>query len=90
MKACCLWLVFLAGCAAEARADQLGRTLLFMAGDEWRKAPWSEKTALAADFMRVFCVRPTMSPALLADCLDKKNGASLFDDAIGCARDLQD
>lgn len=85
-----LWLALLAACVAQARADQPGRTLLFMAGDEWRKAPRSEKTALAADFMRVFCVRPTMSPALLADCLDRKSGASLFDDAIGCARDLQD
>ena len=61
-------------------------SLLYLSPDDWEKQPATRKIALAADFMRIFCTDQTMSPASLADCLDKDsaNGA-LFERAIGCA-----
>ncbi|KJC57056.1 hypothetical protein UP10_30715 [Bradyrhizobium sp. LTSPM299] len=61
-------------------------SLLYLSPADWEKQPAPRKIALAADFMRIFCTDQTMTPASLADCLDrdKANGA-LFERAIACA-----
>ena len=47
------------------------------------------KAALAADFMRVFCVRPTMPPVRLAKCLDAEmHDGTAYDGAIACVKKL--
>src|SRR5262249_24513254 len=46
-------------------------SLLYLAQGDWEQQSATRKIALAADFMRIFCTDPTMSPAALADCLDK-------------------
>jgi hypothetical protein len=73
--------------AATALADQPAQTLLFMTTKDWQRSRPEEKTALAADFMRVFCVRPAMSPARLAACLDGERGTP-FDGALACVKRL--
>ena len=86
-----LWLAVLLGMAAPpvvAAAPPAG-SILFMTAQEWRRATAAEKTALAADFMRIFCVQAAMPPAALADCLDRAaTGGALFDDALACVAQL--
>lgn len=73
---------------AAAPPDLAGEetSLLYLSPADWEKQPFQRKLALAADFMRIFCADQTMSPAMLAGCLDtdKANGA-LFERAIACA-----
>jgi hypothetical protein len=58
-----------------------------MTAQEWRRATAVEKTALAADFMRIFCTQPTMPPAVLADCLNLGSAdGALFESALACVR----
>jgi len=69
--------------------DSQPQSLNFMTLRDWRRSPPDEKIALAADFMRIFCVRPAMAPARLADCLDREeHGAALFDGAMACVKTL--
>ncbi|WP_426536220.1 hypothetical protein [Bradyrhizobium sp. McL0615] len=72
---------------AATSEDAIDETsLLYLSPDDWQRQPTTRKIALAADFMRIFCADQTMSPASLADCLDRDsaNGA-LFERAIACA-----
>jgi hypothetical protein len=72
----------------EAQAPQ---SLLYMTSADWTRATRAEKLVLSADFMRVFCVQPTMSPESLADCLDEPaRGPVPFDKALACIKTLQD
>ena len=70
-------------------SDAPAQSLSFMTASEWRHEPAPRKLVLAADFMRVFCVQPTMSPTKLATCLDDdlRQGPA-FDSAIQCLRKL--
>jgi hypothetical protein len=84
------WLVLSLGLAAPplAAAEPTAGSILFMTSHDWRRATGAEKTALAADFMRIFCAQPTMPPAILADCLDRTSaGRALFESALACVRE---
>ena len=77
----------LAGPLAPAMAQPA--SILFMTPQDWRRASAAEKNALAADFMRLFCLQPTMPPAALAACLDRNPGSdAVFNAALDCARQL--
>lgn len=72
----------------SVQAQQRGQTLLFMTDDAWRQSTRDEKLALAADFMRVFCIEPTMSPASLVACLDARGGHDVYRRVLTCSKDL--
>ena len=74
------------GATAAPDASGTDTSLLYLSPHDWQRQPATRKIALAADFMRIFCADQTMSPASLADCLDRNsaNGA-LFERAIACA-----
>ena len=86
----CVLLLLLAEATAGGAATSDDATeetsLLYLSPHDWQRQPATRKIALAADFMRIFCADQTMSPASLADCLDRDsaNGA-LFERAIACA-----
>lgn len=83
-----LGLVLAAAVLGPALA-QPAASILFMTPQDWRRASSSEKKALAADFMRLFCLQPTMPPADLAACLDRNPGSdAVFNAALDCARQL--
>ena len=85
------WLAVLLGMIAPplAAAAPAAGSILFMTSQEWRRATAAEKTALAADFMRIFCAQAAMAPAALADCLDRASAdGALFDSALACVRQL--
>ena len=90
MKAGLLAAVGLACLAsAAAAADQPAQSLLFMTARDWQRSAPVGKAALAADFMRVFCVRPTMPPVRLAKCLDAEmHDGTAYDGAIACVKKL--
>ena len=76
---------------APALADHDGvhaapaATLLYLDQQGWTQASREAKTALAADFMRVFCGNPAMPPADLVGCLDRAdNTGSIFARAMAC------
>lgn len=72
-----------------AAADQPSQSLLFMTAKDWQRSAPNVKAVLAADFMRVFCVRPTMSPVRLAECLDAEvHDGTAYDGAIACVKKL--
>jgi hypothetical protein len=84
-------------CLVSASAATLPQTpdesqpqsLTFMTPRDWRRSSPGQKIALAADFMRIFCVRPAMAPARLADCLDREErGETPFDGAMACVKTL--
>lgn len=74
-----------AGSVAASSETAAETSLLYLGADDWRKQTPLRKVALAADFMRIFCADPTMSPASLADCLDRDKTGALFERAIACA-----
>ena len=63
-------------------------SLMFTTTDAWRKLSTPRKTALASDFMRVFCVQQTMPPEALVTCLDQAPDGEPYDRAIGCVKQL--
>ena len=72
--------------ASVAAAQDL--SLMFTTADAWRKLSAPRKTALAADFMRVFCVQQTMPPEALVACLDRAPDGEPYERAIGCVKQL--
>lgn len=89
MKRVCLAMLLGTAAPSLAAAPPPAGSVLFMTSQEWQRATPTEKTALAADFMRIFCTEASMPPALLADCLDRAPaGNTLFDSALGCVRQL--
>ena len=78
--AACLSIAF---ASAQQRAD--AGTLLYLAPAEWQQADVTQKVALAADFMRVFCGNPAMPASELVGCLDSAAEAgSMFERALSC------
>jgi hypothetical protein len=78
-----------AGGAAASDDATEETSLLYLSPHDWQRQPATRKIALAADFMRIFCVDQTMSPASLADCLDRDSAnGTLFERAIACASAL--
>ena len=76
----CLTIAF---ASAQQRAD--AGTLLYLAPTEWRQADVTQKVALAANFMRVFCGNPAMPASELVGCLDRAAEAgSMFERALSC------
>jgi hypothetical protein len=74
------------GAPASPDAGGGETSLLYLSPADWEKQPPPRKIALAADFMRIFCTDQTMTPASLADCLDRdKADSALFERAIACA-----
>ena len=71
---------------ANSHAQEL--SLMFTSTDGWRKLSAPRKTALATDFMRVFCVQQTMPPEALVACLDKAPDGEPYERAIGCVKQL--
>lgn len=63
-------------------------SLMFTTTDAWRKLSAPRKTALATDFMRVFCVQQTMPAEALVTCLDRAPDGEPYDRAIGCVKQL--
>jgi hypothetical protein len=62
-----------------------GGTLLYMDRSDWQQADRAQKTALAADFMRIFCGNPAMPPPDLVACLDEVGvSGALFAPALAC------
>jgi hypothetical protein len=83
--------VAIAAPGTHARADHdhahvtPAAALLYLDQQGWEQASREAKTALAADFMRVFCGNPAMPPADLVGCLDRSAPAgSLFERAMAC------
>ena len=74
--------------ATSGQAQDL--SLMFTPADAWQKLSSGRKTALAADFMRVFCTQQTMQPEALVGCLDNTPDGEPFDRAIGCVKRLQE
>jgi len=73
---------------APAPAATAG-TLLYMDRSDWQQADRARKTALAADFMRIFCGNPAMPPHDLAACLDEVGDSGpLFTHALSCVASL--
>jgi hypothetical protein len=71
---------------AEDAPHTMPGTLMYLDQTGWGRASGEEKSALAADFMRVFCGNPAMPPADLVDCLDRSGDAgSVFARAMACA-----
>lgn len=71
----------------RALADQStpAATLLYLDRQGWTQASGETKTALAADFMRVFCGNPAMPVADLVGCLDRTDDAgAIFERAMAC------
>ena len=69
---------------APASAAAAG-TLLYMGRSDWQQVDRAEKTALATDFMRVFCGNPAMPPLDLVTCLDEVGDSGpLFAHALSC------
>ena len=63
--------------------------LLYMERSNWLKADRAQKTALAADFMRIFCGNPAMPPSDLVVCLDEvSDSGPLFSQALACVASL--
>lgn len=59
--------------------------LLYLEQEGWDQSSAETKSALAADFMRVFCGNPAMPAADLVDCLDRGgNTGSIFPRALAC------
>jgi hypothetical protein len=70
---------------AEDAPHTIPGALMYLDQTGWGRASGEEKTALAADFMRVFCGNPAMPPADLVDCLDRSGDAgSIFARAMAC------
>lgn len=89
MKGWCLGLLLGVVAPPLAAAAPAAGSILFMTSQEWRQATAAEKTALAADFMRIFCAQPAMPPSALADCVDREPaGGILFENALACVRRL--
>jgi hypothetical protein len=60
-------------------------SLLYLEPADWPRQSAVQRTALAADFMRIFCTDQTMPAALLVDCLDKDGtNGPMFERAIAC------
>ena len=84
------WLVVLIAMVAPplSAAPPPSGSILFMTPQEWRRLPAIEKTALAADFMRIFCGQSSMPPAVLVGCLDRPSAdGALFERALACVRE---
>lgn len=78
-----------AGGATTSDVASEEASLLYLSPHDWERQPATRKIALAADFMRIFCADQTMSPASLADCIDRDNAnGALFERAIACASAL--
>jgi len=83
------WFAVLLGMVAPPAAAALpaAGSILFMTSQDWRRATAAEKTALAADFMRIFCTQEAMPPAVLADCLNRISAdGALFESALACVQ----
>ncbi|MFQ3459486.1 hypothetical protein PMN64_40085 [Bradyrhizobium sp. UFLA01-814] len=75
------------GAAAESSVDDA--SLLYLSSSDWERQSAPRKVALAADFMRIFCTDQRMSPASLADCLDRdKADGAPFERAMACVSAL--
>jgi hypothetical protein len=73
-----------AGAERLASAEAPG-ALLYLDPSGWRQADRAQKTALAADFMRIYCGNPAMPPQDLVACLDQvSDSGSLFAHALSC------
>ena len=60
-------------------------SLLYLDRQGWTQASSEAKTALATDFMRVFCGNPAMPVADLVGCLDQTdNIGPIFEHALAC------
>ncbi|KJC42352.1 hypothetical protein UP09_19155 [Bradyrhizobium sp. LTSP885] len=74
------------GATASPDTSDADTSLLYLSSADWQKQLAPRKIALAADFMRIFCTDQTMTPASLADCLDRDTAhGALFERAIACA-----
>jgi hypothetical protein len=77
----------LASTPPAAAAPPAAGSILFMTLQEWRRATAEEQTALAADFMRIFCTQAAMLPGVLTDCLNRTSAdGTLFETALACVR----
>jgi hypothetical protein len=71
---------------AEDAPHTMPGALMYLDQTGWGRASGEEKSAFAADFMRVFCGNPAMPPADLVGCLDRSgNAGSIFARAMACA-----
>jgi hypothetical protein len=70
----------------RARAEHTPAAgLLYLDRQGWMQASGETKTALAADFMRVFCGNPAMPVADLVGCIDRADDADpVFERAMAC------
>src|SRR5450631_4119215 len=55
----------------DATSTAAAGALLYMDGSDWRAADQAQKTALAADFMRIYCGNRAMPAPDLVACLDE-------------------
>lgn len=75
------------GAAAGAPGEPQAQSISFMTVRDWQRSSDADKIMLSSDFMRVFCISPTMAPKRLADCLDSQPGMDpLFERAIDCSK----
>lgn len=82
-------LILVTPTALKAATDAASRSLLYMTTTEWKAADRATRTALAADFMRIYCGDVRMSLEQFIDCLDESSGAAAtFDLALACSSAL--
>jgi len=59
--------------------------LLYLDRPGWQAADAAERSAMASDFMRMFCGNPAMPASDLVACLNQaQNNGSLFAHALSC------
>jgi len=73
----------------EAPAPAASSSLLYLTAVEWKASDRATKTALASDFMRIYCGDVRMSLDRFVDCLDDSPGTgATFPQALACSSRL--
>jgi len=78
-----------AGDGAGLASDPPAGALLYLDRAGWREATPERKTALAVDFMRIYCGNPAMPASGLVACLDRATDfGPLFAQALSCVAEV--
>ena len=74
-----------AGQATDPASDPPAGALIYLDRTGWQAAAPARKTALAVDFMRIYCGNPAMPASSLVACLDASaDSGPLFAQALSC------
>ena len=74
-----------AGQATDPASDPPAGALIYLDRTGWQAAAPARKTALAVDFMRIYCGNPAMPASSLVACLDASaDSGPLFAQGLSC------